>query len=369
MTDAAESLRHAAAVVPLVSPDRIRIARDHSGWTQLQLAEVVGLTPAAISQLEAGRSRPSAQTLVALADATGYPIDYFARHQGDAEFTGFFRSLRSSPVRERRRALAWAHLLNDLAGALASHVRLPQLDVPRHVVDAETSREEIEQIADGVRETWGLGWGPIDDVVRQLEIHGVIVAALPLHRLDLDAFSAWFSERPVAVLGRDKQVTARSRFDAAHELGHLVMHEPQHAGTKIAETQAHQFAAAFLMPARSIAHRLPVQADWRLLMRLKLEWRVSLQALLMRAKTVGPMTDARYVSAMKQVSARGWRKAEPGDAQLGEPEFPRLIELALAALDRQGFSLEDLAQEAGLPIAHLHEILSVSLDQRPTLDL
>jgi Zn-dependent peptidase ImmA (M78 family) len=73
------------------------------------------------------------------------------------------------------------------------------------------------------------------------------------------------------------------------------------------ETQAHQFAAAFLMPSEDIYDRLPSKVDWQVLFELKRHWQVSLAALLMRAKTLGKMTDRTYLTAVKTISARGWR--------------------------------------------------------------
>jgi Zn-dependent peptidase ImmA (M78 family) len=97
------------------------------------------------------------------------------------------------------------------------------------------------------------------------------------------------------------------------------------------ETQAHQFAAGFLLPAEQIYHRLPTTADWPALFELKRHWQVSLAALLMRAKTLGRMTEATYLSAIKTASARGWRRIEP--VPLGQPEQPTRLLAYLASPD------------------------------------
>ena len=45
----------------------------------------------------------------------------------------------------------------------------------------------------------------------------------------------------------------RGRFDAAHELGHLVLHgEYQELNRPAAEQEANRLAAAFLMPRSSV---------------------------------------------------------------------------------------------------------------------
>jgi Zn-dependent peptidase ImmA (M78 family) len=124
----------------------------------------------------------------------------------------------------------------------------------------------------------------------------------------------------VVVLGTDKNDRARSRFDGAHELAHLVLHGEQIWGLKQVETQAHQFAAAFLMPADEIREHLPTTVNWPALFKLKQRWQVSLAALLMRARTLGRMRESTYLTAIKAASARGWRRLEP--VPLGPPEQP-----------------------------------------------
>lgn len=362
----------AAEVAPLVNPQRLRLARETHGWTQRVLStELDGLghplTSAAISQLETGATRPSPRTLAAIADATGFPVDYFVRRQTDTEAAGFFRSLRSTPARERSRALARAHLLHDFGVALEHYIDLPDRDIPRWPIVNPTS-EDIEHVAMRVRRSWGLGAGPIDEVLVEIERHGAIAARVILERSDVDAFSAWFPDRPVVVLGKDKASYVRSRFDAAHELGHLVLHGPEQAGTKEAERQAHDFAASFLMPAASIADRLPASANWGQLMELKATWGVSMGALLYRSKKLGLMGDARYTSAMKYMSAKGWRKEEPGD-RASTPEQPRLISSALRLLRREGIELDDIAAQGALPVPLVREIIDGVTESRRRVDL
>src|SRR6266508_4411495 len=149
-------------------------------------------------------------------------------------------------------------------------------------------------MAGALRASWALPPGPAPNVVELLESHGVAVIRLPLGSVDVDAFSLPLPDHPVVVLGSDKNDRARSRFDAAHELGHLVMHGEQFWGLPQVEKHAHQFAAAFLMPCEDIYTELPERADWPQLFNLKQKWQVSLAALLMRAKTLGRMTDANY---------------------------------------------------------------------------
>lgn len=364
--------RLTANAAAAANPRRIRLAREAREWTQGRLAAEVegGISASAISQLEKGRTSPSPATLRALAAALEFPLEFFLLRDGDDDPPGFFRRLQAVPARKQKFALARAQMLYDLVNTIERHVRLPEIDLPRETAGPR-SDEEIAALANRVRSRWNLEPGPIDHVVRELERHGIVVARYALGPdSDIDGFSVWHPDHPVVVLGDDKGVAARSRFDAAHELGHLVMHGPDRAGTREAENEAHRFAAAFLMPEDDIYAQLPTKVNWRTLVDLKAEWGVSIGALLKRAVDLERISDHAYLNAMKAMSAKGWRKKEPGDHHLGQPERPRLLGSALAlASDRFGLSLDDLAREAGLPIADARDLTGLSVDARPTLDI
>jgi Zn-dependent peptidase ImmA (M78 family)/transcriptional regulator with XRE-family HTH domain len=344
---------------------RLTAARELRALTQAALARDAAVTPAAVSQYENGHARPSPQTLARLAAALAVPVEYLARPPGvpaDAP-PAYFRSLRKAAPAQRRRAAALASLLHELALALDQHVALPPRDLPPP--RSAAGDDDIEQAAADARAHFGLDpAAPVPDVVRELERHGAVAARFRLQAEGIDAFSVPYAQRPVVVLGSDKDHRDRSRFDAAHELGHLVLHGPEDAGTKRAEDQAHRFASAFLLPADAVRGDLPVRADWRLLVDLKQHWQVSVAALLRRAKDLGRMSPEAYVQANKTISARGWRVDEPGP--LGPPEQPVVIAEALRVAAGLGVSLEDLAASRGLPLHDLRAVLP-AVDTRPAV--
>lgn len=303
---------------PTFQPGRVRLARELRGWTQGHLAGKAGLSAAAISQFEAG-STPTDANLERLGQVLDLPVGFFFVPVTDTH-EGFFRSLRRTSVADRRRARAHAHLAHDLAEAAAGE--FPSVDIPDlPAPDLDPKSDWPTHAARTVRRRWRIGPGPIPDVIASLEGHGILVLRLVLDSIDVDAFSLPFDDRPVVVLSSDKNDRARSRFDAAHELGHLVMHGSRVWGVKEVEQQAHAFAAEFLMPASEIRSELPQKVDWSAFFALKMRWQVSLAALLMRAKTLEVISPNEYLSAVKYSSARGWRRLEP--VQLGDPEEPR----------------------------------------------
>lgn len=363
----------ATDVAALFDRHRLRIARELRGLTQVQLAREAGsVTSASLSQFENGHSRPSVATLRRLSVALRVPLAFFAAplHPPSGEnAAGFFRSLRSTTPRDRQRALAYVHLARELTLQLERYVALPELRLPRpsQPITDRTTREEIEALAGDARTEWSIASGPIKDVIRALERHGIVTTRFRVELEKVDAFSVPFPDRPIVVLGADKGLRDRSRFDAAHELAHLLMHQPDHAGTKTIETQAHQFAAAFLMPETDIRAELPTEADWGTLLKLKAKWHVSIAALLKRANTLDVMSDRTYTQAWKILSTKGWRKSEPGD--LGAPERPMLLRRAIDLATESKVTLDDLVHQAGLPQQDIKAILDDGDGDKPRVKL
>lgn len=362
--------RQAAAIF---DPQRLRIARQLQGWPRTELAERVGVSAAAISQFELGKAKPRSATLAQIALSLKLPIAFFASTGRplpalDAEET-FFRSLRRTTKRDRERALAHASLLAEIARLVDERVHLPELGIPDDLtLSPDAPVEEAEAIADEVRRRWELGTEPIGNMVRLLERKGVIVARFPLMSDDVDAFSWPLSDRPLIVLGTDKRNYERSRLDAAHEFGHLVMHhaDPE-PGLQPMERQAHRFASALLTPADAIRDELPRgRVDWPQLLAAKEKWGLSLAALLYRAKDLETMSPTAYETAMKYMASRGWRAREPG--RVRRPEAPKLLQKAIIVLEDSGTSLEALASKQNLmPASHLAELLQLAPASRPSV--
>ena len=311
-------------------PGRLRLARELNSLTQAEVARRLDLTPAAVSQFESGAAQPTEATVARLSEKLDIPGAFFHLPIRDTH-DGFFRSLRRTGTADRRRARAVAHIAHDVV-ASSPDAGSPPLSLPSYrPTSLEAPLNEVEELAAYVRRDWDLPDGPVDNVVQLLEEHGIIVIRLPLNSADVDAFSLPFPDHPVVVLGSDKNDRARSRFDAAHELGHLVMHGDEVWGLPEVEKQAHTFAAAFLMPAAEINGELPDRGDWPSLFYVKKRWHVSLAALLMRAKTLGVMSEGNYLTAIKAASAKGWRRVEP--VPLGTPEEPMRLRATLQGDD------------------------------------
>lgn len=361
-------------VPALFDGDRLRQARLYHGWRKVDVADAVGITPASVGQYESGRTRPSAQVMASLALHLGFPPEFFERRNGLTqvpENLAHFRKLRSTTRRDRDRLLVRLELLAEVVSGIETYVELPPIEIPEHSVDDTASESEPELAAAAVRNAWGLGRGPIDNVVRLLESKGIVVVRPRVDTAGVDAFSTWAGNRPVIVLSSDKADAARSRFDAAHELGHLVMHHDVEPGRHVVEQQAHRFAGAFLLPADVIAREFPRRMSWPPFFALKQRWRVSLQALLHRARTLGALSPDAYRRAQIHVSRQGWRENEPVD--IGPPEEPTLLQRALDLMHTE-LGIDDalVASKVRLPTMVFGSLLDdavMPLATRPRVEI
>jgi Zn-dependent peptidase ImmA (M78 family) len=273
--------------------------------------------------------------------------------------------LRSTTRQGRAAAWAWSEAVLDVAAVLERYVRLPEPDVPLLPVVLDARLSDVEEAALGLRSAWQLPDGPVGHLVRHLEAHGVLVARLEIANEGIDAYSHAQGARPVVVLGLDKGDAARSRFDTAHELGHLVCHPDADPGGAH-EQQAHAFAAELLMPRRHMLGVLPRRFDLRAYARLKQEWGVSIAALLYRARTLEVIGDAAYRRAVMTMNKRYGRRNEP--FPLATVEQPALLATAVEVAAATGIQPERIAEEAGLPVNDFRRIVGHP-DARPLVSV
>ena len=334
----------------LFEPDRLVQARLARGLKKVELAQRVGVTAAAIGQYEGGRTRPSASVIGKIAVALHFPVAFFEAGRpisSLSEERAHFRRLRATSAGARARQVAYLSLLEELVARVERDVQLPVVDIPSFDLESG-DRREIESTAARVRAAWGIGNGPIANVIALLESKGCVVVRLASEEEGIDAYSRWSGERPIIVLTLDKRDAARSNFDAAHELGHLVMHPDPEPGSRQAEEQAQMFAAAFLMPAEAIRSELPRRFDLPTFFALKQRWRVSVQALLYRARVLGTVSEPMYKRAMTLISMWGWRTGEPEPIAGGSDPFVLSAALDLLRTAR-GIDSATIATEMALP--------------------
>ena len=338
---------------------RLTLARHLAGLRKNALAHRVGKTPTAIAGYESGNTRPSAATVAQLSLALGVEAGFFAARPLDLQATSgvpHFRSLRSTTQIARDQAHAYGLLAADVAVTFENYVEFPGRDIISYPVSIDDSLGTgPEEAARETRKHFALEPGRVPHLVRLMEHRGVLTVFSPLQAAPIDAYSIDTQVRPVILLNPLKQDHYRQRYDAAHELGHLIMHLDAEPGSHVVEEQANRFAAEFLMPGDEIIGSLPHKADWLALGRLKESWGVSIQALLFRARRLGIMSDVTYRNAMAYMSSRGWRRQEPG--LMPSVEQPSLLPRAIEILSDAGIDQAVLMETCRVP-ANLFRVIT-----------
>lgn len=349
-----------------LDPSRVTFARELRGLTKKELAEKVKKTPSAITQIERGMIRPDLETFVSMTFALKVPPSFFMNKpdlSGRIEMSGcHFRALRSTSQAMRRKSARQGDLFIDFIELLESKgLQFPDEDISGFNASPETE-EGIERAATDLRRRWKMGSGPIPDIIKLVESKGLIVLPLDESCSKVDGYSTWREKRPCMLVSFGKS-PSRIRFDVSHELGHIVMHEETAAGEKKTERQADRFGGAFLMPRESFMEECPRRWSLNAFQQLKFRWKVSIQALLYRAKDLGCISPSTYQRAMIQISRLNMRKNEGPEWEM---ERPVLVTQALDLLSDQ-VSLNSLADELSVFPSELRDMLRTCVPQK-TLD-
>ncbi len=274
--------------------------------------------------------------------------------------------MRSTSAAAREQALAYGELCLELVDLVSAYVDLPPVLLPDLELPEELSDDAIAEAAAVTRQAWGIDAGPVPSVVQVIEANGVVALRLPEGTdMKVDAFSTYTGQRPLVFLSPVKDDKARSRFDAAHELGHLIIHPDTEPGSKLVENQAHAFASAFLMPEDEIIGDLPRKIDWPVFHELKRHWGVSLRALVYRAHALGRLSEASYRRANQQLSM--WGNPEPGP--LGPAESPQLLGLIRKAMSDSGYDFEQILVAGRVAPEVAEVVVRAASDNRPRLSI
>lgn len=334
----------------MFNPARLTVARKRNGLTMTALAADIGMSPRTVSAYEDGL-QPPPEVLDRISRTLGYPVAFFAGADLDIPLTNSvsFRALSKMSAIERDRALSQGALALELNKWIEQRFDLP----PSQLIDL-SQETDPETAATSLRQQWGLGEGPVKNMIHLLESKGVRVYSLAVDSLNVDAYSYWHDETPMIFLNTRKSAE-RSRFDAAHELGHLVLH--RHArkqDTRRAEDEANQFASTLLMPRAGTIARAPRFVTVQNLIARKKFWIVSVAALNHRLHQLGITNAWQYRHLSAEISKRGYRTNEPDEAPR---ESSLLLSKVLTALREDSLSQRDIAAHLNYPPIELEQLI------------
>lgn len=336
------------------NPQMLTLARQSRGLSQRDLAELLLVSPGWLSKVEAGLKEAPQEQLLRIAELLDYPVSFFQNGQriygpGINELFHRRRYKVSTKIADKNQARMEIRRLN--LASLLPGVDIGNIEIPTY--DLFQFDGNVPDVARAVRGTWKLPKGPVMSVVKVIEEARGIIIPMGFESNLIDAVSYWPPNMPPLFFIDLGYPMDRVRFSLAHELGHIVMHQDN--PNPYMEVQANEFAAEFLMPEEDIR---PYLADISLekLATLKPYWKVSMAALLRRAKDINTVTPRHAKTLWIEMGKAGYRMREP--VELDIPiERPKLLEEIIGVYSNEmDYSVSDLAQLFKL---HEHEVCNI----------
>ena len=352
-----------------VIPYRIKQARVSRGLSMVELSELVSVSKQAISQYEMGKNAPSKAILNAIATVLKYPVSFFYKPvpvNENASSAVFFRSRKTAKVKALNAAREKIEIFREINDYLEQYVDFPILDLPKITYEDDginpIDNEQIEKYAMTLREHWGLGSRPIDNLINIVQKNGIMVSKMQLRLNKLDAFSVWFDNKPFIFLSSDKDTNVRIRFDIAHEIGHLLMHADYYSEEDLKnaaiheklENEADRFAGAFLLPRESFSKDV-FSTSIDHFIQMKAKRKASIGCMIYRCDTLGTLSPNQIKYLKDQMTTRVYWRKEPLDKEMPiEKPFAHKQAIVLL-LDNKIVTPGQLVEETGCSAEELEQ--------------
>jgi Zn-dependent peptidase ImmA (M78 family)/DNA-binding XRE family transcriptional regulator len=330
---------------------RITIARESRGLTQKELALATGISQSQISKFEQDTKEMTDFDLEKISKALEYPISFFNKKIDTHTVHLDFRKGKLPTDKSQRKIMAIANRTRDEIKNLLKEVDKESIIIPENIF----SRKPVEA-AKQLRNFWKIPKGPIYNLMEEVEEKSIIL--MPMKFSEQDKFTACALELSYSnplILYNSTHPMDRIRFSIAHELGHIFLHHhgdqdvdlsvPYEFNQKVKEEQANEFASEFLMPEEEIAKDIK-ELNIEKLQQLKYKWKVSMAALLERARRLTIINELKYINFRKEFSYRKWLLEEPGKLPSEEPFL--LKEIIEAYQEDLGFTKKEIAERIGL---------------------
>lgn len=291
----------------------IILARESAGLTQKELATELEIEQSTISKIEHNLVPAPNNFIEKMSIVANLPIAFFYQDWNPIRVEGHYRKKLSIPVKAQKQCKAIMTMVEKHLSIILNAIEIPDLNMPSWDVAKDGSPSLCAQY---VREFWKMPKGRVENITKLLEDNGIIVVDLNLW--ELDAFSTISKLGIPIIFANRSRPGDRDLFNKCHE----VFHQIAHFGKTISkdrdiEKEANEFASEFLMPTKDVQHNLTGLTIQKLA-DLKRYWKISMAAIIFKAKRLGMINQDKYEYLWKQMSALGYRVKEPIETEKEE---------------------------------------------------
>ncbi|MFN7491885.1 MAG: ImmA/IrrE family metallo-endopeptidase [Cyclobacteriaceae bacterium] len=335
------------------------LARESRGISQSELAARIGISQGKLSKSEKGEQGLPKEAFELICQTLDYPETFFFQKTPTSPVSHYYYRKRVTiPQKVMVQIEAVVKILRQNIDSLIEAVDLPEFKL--QAFDPESSSPE--EIARKTRYLLNIEKGPVPSLVNLLENNGIMIVKTDLFNEKIDGLSTISDKGIHIIFLNERMPNDRQRFSLAHELGHILMHFDIPTISENVEEEANRFASEFLMPQEEIVNSLR-QLTFAKLGELKRYWKVSMKALVKRAKDLKTINDKQYRNFQINFSKKEMSKSEP--IPLSEESPYILNEVVKLHLNELGYSPGELANVINLnPQEFEHRFL---VTERPRL--
>jgi Zn-dependent peptidase ImmA (M78 family)/DNA-binding XRE family transcriptional regulator len=300
-----------------INPNMILLAREYRGMTQKELAAKLDVSPPIISRIEAGFFPVSEELLQKMSNILNVPKRFFFE-PANIYPLGIHLYRKAKGISPKILSVINASINVDSIriDKLLHAAKIVEDNVP--FIDLESNADKYKTPADiarAVRMAWRIPRGKIENMTRVLEDAGILVVFAKFNTRFFDAVSFTTRTGRYVVFVNSLMTGDRIRYSLAHECGHIIMHRIPHDRI---EEEANEFAGEFLLPEKEISPNLS-DLTLETLAHLKRYWKVSMQAIMVRAERLNRISPNQYRYLWMRMAKMGYKLHEPIEIPKEEP--------------------------------------------------
>lgn len=322
---------------------RLKAARTYRGKTIDVLAKEANINKKDILAFEEDKYKPVVENELKISNTLNFPREYFFQHDDIKVIVESTHIRPESPI-PRVEEISYKEKLvmtHRVVSVIEEYIKFPEMKI----ADDLSKYDDMEELATKVRRSWGLGDGPIGNMLSLLESSGIIVSGLNVDKRGALSFtqkqSVERNSRYLVSLGNDKKSATIRNYDLAYELGYIVSTE---IGMSSKNFSKDEFACAFLLPKETFFEDLANVNEINDYVELKKKWIAPISAMVLRAYQLEVINYKKYMYLMREMEKQGWLKKEPLDENI-KATSPALLKKSVEMLiDNKVMTREGLVE-------------------------